>query len=111
MIPEIIHVRVLTDAYLEITAKFDNTLHYIKSRIDYDNMEIHLGQPSQSDWQITTNIPELKLLCKYLHYRHMIMAQEVSDYIDDHFEERILDQETCDKIRNAAQTWKPISAP
>lgn len=87
----------------EFTIEVNGLTHHIRSSINYDNLiefidsgcpyATTVSSPSQSDWRITTNIAELKYLCKLLHYQYLNMAQEVSDYVDDHFEERILNIE------------------
>lgn len=109
-LPEILEVRAFFDGSLEITLQFNDIKKCIRSVIDYTNLydmleedgdiepSVGFDEPSQSDWRITTNVPELKLLCKYIHYHHMTMSQEVSDYIDDHFEERLLDKNTSDEL-------------
>lgn len=104
--------------HCEFEIMFNNEKHYVKSQIDYTNLDFYLADdlhddprsddeecgiyclPTQNDWKITSDIPEIRYLCKQFHYRCMCMAQEVNDDIDDHAEEKVLSPATMEHIDN-----------
>ena len=118
-------IRQSAGDWFEFIIKFNGKIYYVVSKVNYINLHNFLNRdedsdedsdedyddlkrfyiPSQSDWTITTNVPEVKYLCKELHYHHMSMAQEVNDYIDDHFEEKILDRSITKKLSEIANKY------
>lgn len=119
--------------HYEFDIVFNGHKYYVRSDIDYGNLECFLSSntddecqeegkceedeignydsPSQSDWKITSNIPEIRYLCKEFHYNYLCMAQEVNDHIDDHFEERLLNPEVVKYIKTVVDAYeKKISS-